>query len=252
MTADSPQNPITLAPRDVPKRRGGRILSTTALSLALLFFATSAWASETEVDRLARILQLKPGSSVADVGAGSGDMSIAIAGRVAPGGLVYSTEINSKLLEKIRGAVQAAGVRNVIVVAAREHDTGLPPYCCDAIFLREVYHHLTDPAGTDDSLYTALRPGALLAIVDFEPIAGEPPAPGVPASHGTGHGVLEKIVVQEVSHSGFELVSTMDWPVDNRFKTYLVLFRKPLASPAHRDVSPSRVVGEPRKGPRWH
>ncbi len=228
MTADSSQNPITLAPRDVAKRRGARVLSTTALSLALLLFATSAWAPETEVDRLARILQLKPGYSVADVGAGSGDISIAIAGRVAPGGLVYSTEIDPKLLEKIRGAVQAAGVRNVIVVAAREHDTGLPPHCCDAIFLREVYHHLTDPTATDDSLYGAARPGALLAIIDFEPIAGAPPVPGVPASHGTGHGVPEKIVVQEVSHSGFEFVSTMDWPVDNRFKTYVVLFRKPL------------------------
>jgi len=214
-------------------------VSAAALAVAaVLLYSTSARAPETEIDHLAQILELKPGSSVADVGAGSGEISIAIAGHVAPGGIVYSTEIDPKLLDKIRSSVQKAGVKNVIVVTAEQHDTGLPPNSCDAIFLRQVYHHLIDPLGIDRSLFRAMRPGARLAIIDFEPIAGEAPAPGVPASHGKGHGVPEQIVKQEVSSSGLELLAAMDWPISKQVKHYCLLFRKPSSSPAQSDVSP--------------
>jgi precorrin-6B methylase 2 len=85
-----------------------------------------------------KLLQLKPGSSVADVGAGSGELSMAIAKRVEPQGNVYSTEINRALLDKIRNSAQKVGAQNVIPVVGKEHDTGLPQGCCDAIFLREI------------------------------------------------------------------------------------------------------------------
>lgn len=197
-----------------------------------------ARAAETEIDHLVQVLALKPGSSVADVGAGSGEISIAIAKRVGPNGTVYSTEIDPKLLEKIRHLAQTAGARNVVVIAGREHETGLPSNCCDAIFLREVYHHLTDPTGIDNSLYRAMRPGARLAIVDFDPsqLPGQPAPPGVPANRG-GHGVPERIVAQELTRTGFALVKTMPWPISASVKHYCVLFVKPPLSTETRDLN---------------
>ena len=198
---------------------------------AILLFAAVATAADSEIDHLAALLDLKPGSSVADVGAGSGEISIAIAGRVLPGGKVYSTEIKPKLLDKIRAGAHKAGTKNVIVVAGTKDNTGLPANCCDAIFLREVYHHLTDPIAFDRSLYRSMRPGGRLAIIDFEPTPKTGPAPpGVPSNRG-GHGAPKRIVLGELSSTGFELVKTMDWPISATIAHYCMLFIKPVRSP---------------------
>jgi ubiquinone/menaquinone biosynthesis C-methylase UbiE len=187
-------------------------ITATVLIVALALSAATAGGVENEVDHLAEVLELKPGSSVADVGAGSGELSISIARYVGPHGIVYSTEINPKLVDKIRGEAQKMGARNVIPILGKEHDTELPANCCDAIFLREVYHHLTDPLAMDRSLYQAMRPGGRLAIIDFEPSQqrpGEPVPPGVPANRG-GHGAPMRLVAQELVRTGFQSVRTME------------------------------------------
>jgi hypothetical protein len=56
--------------------------------------------------------------------------------------------------------VVAAQLGNVTVLEAHRGDAGLPPNCCDAIVLRRVYHHLSDPSGINASLLRSLRPGA--------------------------------------------------------------------------------------------
>ena len=190
-----------------------------------------AQATDSEIDRLIQVLDLKPGVTVADVGAGSGQLSISIARRVAPNGTVYSTEIDPKKLDQIRQAVRKVGIHNVIAVAGTNNDTRLPPDCCDAIFLRRVYHHLTDPLDMDRSLFLALRPGGRLAIIDFEPSQrpGERPPPGVPANRG-GHGAPKPIVTRELTQNGFVPVETIDWPVNGDVKHFCMLFKKPLSS----------------------
>jgi protein-L-isoaspartate O-methyltransferase len=211
-----------------------RSFSAIALSVALLLLSGGAGARESEIDHLVQILHIKPGSSVADVGAGSGELSMAIAKRVQPGGKVYSTEINPMLLDKIRGSAEKLNAHNVIPVVAKEQDTGLPRSCCDAIFLREVYHHLTHPIAIDQSLYQAMRPDGRLAIIDFEPIPGQPAPKGVPANRG-GHGVPKHIVYEEVTHTGFVFVRTIEWPINPVVQSYCILFKKPLSPPPKQD-----------------
>jgi len=209
------------------KRHSRRLLAVFCATIVLLC-CVHARATESEIDHLVQILQLKPGSIVADVGAGSGEVSIAIAERVGPLGRVYSTEINPQLIDKLRRLVQKEKVRNVVPVTGRENDTELSPDCCDGIFLRQVYHHLTDPFAMDRSLYRASRPGARLAIIDFEPnqLPGQPAPPGVPANRG-GHGVPKKIVAKELTEAGFVLVKTLDWPISRVIRHYCMLFIKP-------------------------
>ena len=76
---------------------------------------------------------------------------------------------STERLRRLREAVVAAKLDNVTVLEAYASDTGLPPNCCDAIVLRRVYHHLTDPSGLNAGLLRALRPGGVLAVVDFPP-----------------------------------------------------------------------------------
>ena len=67
----------------------------TALILAVaLVLSACVRGAETEVGHLAQVLDLRASSSVVDVGAGSGELSIAIAEYVGPQGVVYSTEID--------------------------------------------------------------------------------------------------------------------------------------------------------------
>ena len=171
--------------------------------------------------RLKQVLALEPGRVVADVGAGKGELSFAMAREVGPGGRVFSTEIDAKRLKQLRARAADAKLGNVTVVEAQSRETGLPPGCCDAIVLRRVYHHLTDPASLNASLLRSLRPGGVLAVIDFPP----------PFFWRRGSlGVPAKAVIGEVTARGFELVRlTDDWPGRGPLGSYCIVFRKPAA-----------------------
>jgi SAM-dependent methyltransferase len=105
------------------------------------------------------------------------------------------------------------------VVEASVSETGLPPNCCDAIVLRRVYHHLTEPSGINASLLRSLRPGGVLAVIDFPP----------PLFFSRGSfGVPARTVMGEVTSTGFELLRLIDdWPGRGPLGSYCVVFRKP-------------------------
>src|SRR5438067_5323137 len=105
--------------------------------------------------------------------------------------------MDAKKLEELRAEVAKRKLQNVIVVESKEADTGLSTACCDAIFLRRVYHHLTKPAEFDANLVRSLEPGGLLAVIDFPARAGLEPVVGVPSNRG-GHGIPDNIAVVEV------------------------------------------------------
>ena len=112
--------------------------------------------------------------------------------------------------------------KNVAVIESGEAETNLPASCCDAIFLRRVYHHLTKPVEFDASLIRALKPGGKLAIIDFPPHPEYGKVKGVPKDR-EDHGILQKILIDELTKAGFQLEEIVyDWPTTD----YCVLFVK--------------------------
>ena len=201
--------------------RAGAAAVTLVLSAACAGCQWSGFgfrADGREMPRLREALSLETGKVVADVGAGKGELTFALAREVGPKGHVFSTEIDPARLQRLREAMLAAKPGNVTVLEAKSTETGLPPECCDAIVLRRVYHHLTDPSGINASLLRALRPGGVLAVIDFPP----------PFFFGRGPlGVPAKTVVSEVTGSGFELLRlSEDWPGRGPLASYCVVFRK--------------------------
>ena len=181
------------------------------------------WGDVTnEAATLMEALELKPGMTAADVGAGDGKMTVILAQRLGPSGRMYSTELEP---EELRAAT--AGFANVAVIQAGEQQTNLPAECCDAIVMRMVYHHITNPAAMNASLFQALRPGGRLAVIDFSPRfwAFWLPRPGgVPEDRG-GHGMPPAALVEELGRAGFRLERRIDdWPKLN----YCVIVRKPV------------------------
>ena len=175
-----------------------------------------------EIKQLAALMEWRPGTIAADIGAGDGQYTFAAVEHVGAAGKVYATEIDAKKLAELRAEVAKRKLQNVIVVESKEADTNLPAACCDAIFLRRVYHHLTKPAEFDAKLVQSLKPGGRLAIIDFPPRAGLDPVEGVPNNRG-GHGIPQKIVIEELTAAGLQAKRIVnDWPEDS----YCVLFVK--------------------------
>ena len=175
-----------------------------------------------EIGRLAGLMGWKAGTVAADIGAGDGKYTLAALERVGAAGRVYATEIDAKKLEELKAQVAKRKLGNVVVVESKEADTNLPAGCCDAIFLRHVYHHLTKPAEFDASLVRSLKPGGRLAIIDFPARAGLDPVEGVPSNRG-GHGIPQKIVIEELSAAGLQVEKIVnDWQEND----YCVLFVK--------------------------
>jgi ubiquinone/menaquinone biosynthesis C-methylase UbiE len=197
------------------------VLAATSLPYLPLVHGTT----EGEVERLAAWLEVRPGTHVADLGAGDGSFAVALARRAGSSGQVYATELDDERLADIRRAVTAAGLSNIAVIEGAVSTTNLPDACCDALFSRAVYHHLTDPAAINADIHRALRPGGRLLIIDFEPggIMNWISRPETADRHG-GHGTPKETVVREVTAAGFQL---MRGPASWRGRTYGVLFQRP-------------------------
>jgi ubiquinone/menaquinone biosynthesis C-methylase UbiE len=196
-----------------------------ALLASALLISGCTWpgggfnASGPEMPRLKEALALRAGMAVADVGAGKGELTLALAAAVGAAGHVYSSEIDPGRLRALRKKVAEAGLGNVTFVEAKSSDSGLPAGCCDAIVLRRVYHHVTEPAATNASLLRALRPGGLLAVIDIPP-----PFFFLERS---SLGIAPQIVIDEVTASGFQMVQLRtDWPGRGPLESYCALFRK--------------------------
>jgi len=200
-----------------------RKLLLVGLACAAAVFAAQVRADATEeVKRLAELMGWKAGTVAADIGAGDGKYTFAAVERVGAAGKVFATEIDAKKLAELKDEVARRKLTNVVVVESKEADTNLPTACCDAIFLRRVYHHLTKPAEFDANLARSLKPGGRLAIIDFPARAGLDPVEGVPSNRG-GHGIPQKIVVEELSAAGLQVEKIVnDWPEGD----YCVLFVK--------------------------
>ena len=201
--------------------------STTAIAfvLALMCAGCGNWggfgfrADGPEMPRLKQVLALKEGMVVADVGAGKGELTLAVAREVGSKGRVFATEIDAARLRRL--GERSAGFDNITVVPAQSRETGLPQGCCDAIVLRRVYHHLSDPSSINASLLRSLRPGGMLVIIDLPP----------PFSWLRGSlGVPAQAVIDEIKAGGFEPVQLIsDWPGRGPLESYCAVFRRPIA-----------------------
>jgi predicted methyltransferase len=184
-------------------------------------------SAAVEVPRLVELLQLKPGMTVADVGAGFGAWTVTFGKWTGPAGRVYATDIGEKQLAFLREYTKKEGLTNVTVLAGSPNSTNLPASCCDAILIRDAYHHLTQPQDILKSMASALKPGGRLAVIDFPPRPNTEVPDGVPGNR-RGHGVPPEVVVEEAKAAGFSTVSmNQQWSAQSQpADLFLIVFRK--------------------------
>lgn len=124
--------------------------------------------------RVIDALGVKPGMTVADIGAGTGYFSMRLAKR--PGVSVFAVDIEPKMIEYLKTRAAAEGAKNVTAVLAGASSPNLPEPV-DVILVVDAYHHLPNRPAYFRDLRKSLKPGGRIAIVDFRKDAPEgPPA----------------------------------------------------------------------------
>lgn len=179
----------------MPTRRVYRLVAALGFTFGMLFASALPARGQTDAEdaaRLTRALGITAGQTVAEIGAGAGVLTVAIAREVGPSGRVYSNELSPRQRDAIGRAVAAATLTNVTIVDGHARRPNLPDACCDAIFMRDVFHHFDDAAEMSRQLRAALKPGARLGVLDFPPRGN--------------HGIAADEVRATLERAGFEQV----------------------------------------------
>lgn len=165
--------------------------------------------------------QLRPGETIADVGAGTGLFTGLFADAVGKEGRVIAVDIAQKFLDHIASASREEGRRNVDTLLATADSTKLAPASIDVAFICDTYHHFEFPQKTMASLFQAVKPGGRVILIDFHRI------PGTSSDWVLNHvRAGQEVFEAEIIAAGFEKASEEPELLQ---ENYFVIFKKGLA-----------------------
>lgn len=113
------------------------------------------------------LLQLRPGDVVADVGAGSGYMTVKLARAVGPSGRVLAVDVQPEMIERLTERMRAEMIANVTPILGAADDPKLPAGSVDLELMVDVYHELAAPQRMLQHLRAALKPGGRLVLLEY-------------------------------------------------------------------------------------
>jgi ubiquinone/menaquinone biosynthesis C-methylase UbiE len=119
-----------------------------------------------EANTVMDLAMLKPGMTVADIGAGEGYYTVRLAERVGEGGRVLAQDIDRGALDRLGERVQRERLDNVSIKAGAPDDPRLPANSFDRIFMVHMYHEVAEPYAFLWRLAPALKKGGQLIVVD--------------------------------------------------------------------------------------
>ncbi|MCA1593911.1 MAG: methyltransferase domain-containing protein [Acidobacteria bacterium] len=162
-----------------------------------------------QIERVMDVLCIREGSSVADIGAGSGWFTVRAARRAGTNGIVYAVEINQDYLKYIADRAAKENLTNIRTVLGKEDDPLLPAKSVDAVLMLKTYHEIAQPVRLLTRLRASLREGARVGIIDRN-------------GNGENHGVKQAVVIEEAGRAGFALVETYDFVKPDGMDYFLV------------------------------
>ncbi len=170
-----------LAPRRARTAPGGPAAYMGREIAPVMTFHGADWLvrdtreAEEQPERMLDALKIRPGMTVADVGAGVGYTSVKMSRRVGPTGTVLASDVQPEMLRLLADNTRELGIKNVRPVRATPTDPRLPEGAVDLILMVDVYHECSDPEATLRGLRRALKPNGRLVLVEFR--AEDPEVP---------------------------------------------------------------------------
>jgi len=170
---------------------------------------------EEDPARALALIGIRAGMVVADIGAGSGYMTMKIAPLVGPAGKVYATDIQPRLLAILQSKARAAGLTNVEIVLGSDTDARLPDQAIDLVLLVDVYHEFSHPQEMLRSIRRSLKNGGRLVLIEYR---GEDPSIPIAPTHRMRVDVARR----EIEAEGF----TFDQVIDGLPRQHIIVFRR--------------------------
>jgi len=167
-----------------------------------------------QISRVMDMLGIEPGKSVADIGAGSGWLTVRAARRVTASGTVYAVDINPEAIQYIEGRAKKEQLQNIRTILSKPDDPQIPVDSIDAVLLLKTYHEVAHPVVLLRNLRSSLKPGAKIGIIDRN-------------GNGANHGVSTDVVVREAAEAGYELRDTEDFVKADGMDYFLIFTAKP-------------------------
>jgi SAM-dependent methyltransferase len=161
------------------------------------------------IDRVMELLDIVPGKTVADVGAGSGWFTVRAAARVGQSGEVYAEDINPDAIEFIKNRAAKENLANVHAILGEVTDTKLPRSSVDAVLILKTYHEFADPIPLMKRLRESLKAGAKVGIIDRN-------------GDGTDHGIMPATVEHEMTKAGYHRIGKYDFTKDDGQDYFLI------------------------------
>ncbi len=159
--------------------------------------------SEENPDGALDAIGIKPGMVIADVGAGTGFMSLKMAKRVGPTGMIYAEDVQPEMLRRLRQNAAKAKLTNIQTVLGGEADPKLPANTLDLILLVDVYHEFSQPQRMLQKMREALKSDGRLVLLEYR--KEDPSIPIRPE-----HKMSVQEVKLEVEAEGFHLDKVLE------------------------------------------
>lgn len=202
-------------------------------------------ARAASLRRLADRLEVRPGATVADVGAGKGRDAWVFAEAVGEQGCVYAVEIDQNDVKTIESEAESRGLKQVRPVLGKSDDPGLPEDSIDLAFMRYVYHHLGKPREMLRGIWKALKPGGYYVVVDRHKgtLVDWVPRARREKKH---YWLAETTVVREAREEGFRFVGFGEHEWNANDDTFVLIMQRPTeAGQCGQDSDPLPPIEAP-------
>jgi len=207
------QEPIPTPPATTTAAAAQRPTSTPYTG-DLSIFDTPDRDKKLQIEHVMDLLNIRAGSTVADIGAGSGWFTVRAAKRVGDPGTVYAVDINPEAVKYINDRIKKNGIQNVHTILSAPDDPKLPANSVDAVLILKTYHEIADPVRLLESLRKSLRPGARVGIIDRN-------------GNGQDHGIEKSVVEQEAARARYHITGDYDFVKADREDYFLILQANP-------------------------
>lgn len=182
--------------------------------------------SRNEAQVVMDLAEIRPGMTVADIGAGEGYYTVRLGERVGPEGRVLAGDIDRRVIDQLGDRVQRERLDNVSIRLGTPEDPRLPPNSFDRIFLVHMYHEVREPYVFLWNLRPALREGGQVVVVDVDRLTDQ-------------HGMPPALLFCEFSALGFRLTRFVRKP---ELQGYYAQFEAAGARPAPAAIKPCRTA----------
>lgn len=195
-------------------------------------FAAAPWLERPErekeeaTSRLIKALALEEGMAVADIGAGSGVLTLPIAGRVGRKGKVFAVDVQQEMLDRLAGKLKSRRIENVVLVLGTDKNPRLEAAGLDLALMVDVYHEFAFPYEMLLEISRAMKPGGRVVFVEFRMEDPQVPIKLV-------HKMTEAQVKKEAAFPEFQLkwketIGTLPWQ-------HVIVFEKLANEPQSSD-----------------